>query len=630
MSSLEDLKKLLLGPERDDLKDLQHRVEDASLRAEDVSEVLPRSFRLRGADPALLDSMSQPVDRCIERSVKRNPTVLAEALFPVMGPAIRRYIADALKGLVQSINQTLDHSLSARGLGWRFEAMRTGVPFGEVILRNTLAFRVEQVFLIKPETGLLIEHVADETVVERDSDAVSAMLTAIQDFVKDAFAADEPIDSVDMGDHTVWLQHGPHAYLACVIRGMPPRALRERFDEVLESIHRDFGTELRGFSGDRGPLQPVLPTLEGCLVSEVKPSGRSGGLSPAFAIVLLILLALLGWWGYELWQDRRIAQRLDAIQARLAHVLSVEPGYVPTEIRRQDTRFVVHGLRDPLARPVSQLLAEVELSPEQVDLNLRDYQDAAPAIALARARQRLQAPAEVEFRLEPPGRLLASGVARDDWRTRAELLAATVPGIQSFDGSRLATPESLLLDEVRRRLQPPAEVEIGLDDTRLTLTGVAPTEWIEAIEPRLSDLGALTEIRHDALRPAERIELDNLVERIGSLRVFFADGVQVEANQTDTLAELVDSIQRLLTLGELLRLHPVVWVSGQTDGIGDPAGNARLSYERARVVVERLASAVPQADLRARARTSAGHNRQIDFSLRRVDFEVDLQTAAAR
>lgn len=44
MSSLEDLKTLLLGPERDKLHKLRHRVEDAGARAEDVSEVLPRSF----------------------------------------------------------------------------------------------------------------------------------------------------------------------------------------------------------------------------------------------------------------------------------------------------------------------------------------------------------------------------------------------------------------------------------------------------------------------------------------------------------------------------------------------------------------------------------------------------------
>ena len=44
---------------------------------------------------------------------------LVDALFPVMGPAIRKAISEALSGMVQSMNRTLEHSISVQGLKWR-------------------------------------------------------------------------------------------------------------------------------------------------------------------------------------------------------------------------------------------------------------------------------------------------------------------------------------------------------------------------------------------------------------------------------------------------------------------------------------------------------------------------------
>jgi predicted ABC-class ATPase len=61
-------------------------------------------------------------------------------------------------------NHSLDISISWQGVKWRLEAMRTGKPFGEVVLLHTLRYRVEQVFPIQRESGLLLLHVAAKAV----------------------------------------------------------------------------------------------------------------------------------------------------------------------------------------------------------------------------------------------------------------------------------------------------------------------------------------------------------------------------------------------------------------------------------------------------------------------------------
>jgi OOP family OmpA-OmpF porin len=58
-------------------------------------------------------------------------------------------------------------------------ALRTGTSFAEVVLLNTLLYRVEQVFLIERESGLLLQHVRSAAVRTEDADMVAGMLTAI-------------------------------------------------------------------------------------------------------------------------------------------------------------------------------------------------------------------------------------------------------------------------------------------------------------------------------------------------------------------------------------------------------------------------------------------------------------------
>ncbi|NJM53355.1 MAG: hypothetical protein HC846_08145 [Blastocatellia bacterium] len=55
--------------------------------------------------------------------------------------------------MVQSLNQSLEHSISPKGLRWRIEAWQTGKSFAEVVMLNSLIYRVEEVFLIHRETG---------------------------------------------------------------------------------------------------------------------------------------------------------------------------------------------------------------------------------------------------------------------------------------------------------------------------------------------------------------------------------------------------------------------------------------------------------------------------------------------
>jgi OOP family OmpA-OmpF porin len=259
-------------------------------------------------DEKIARALAPTVEKAIESSIKRHRKVLVDVLFPVMGPAIRKAVTAAIQGMVQSFDRTLEYSLSPRGLRWRLEALRTKKPFGEVALLHTLLYQVEQVFLIDRKSSLVIQHVVSRDVKTHDPDLVAGMLSAIRDFVHDSFhlEKEESLDALSLGsDRTIWVEQGPQALLAAVIRGIPPSEVRLTLRETLDSIHLEHGEALEDFDGDSTPLEVVRPDLENCLQARYKPKPKRA--FPLFwaisgtAVALVGLLLFLSIRGHRRW-----------------------------------------------------------------------------------------------------------------------------------------------------------------------------------------------------------------------------------------------------------------------------------------------------------------------------------------
>ena len=117
-SSFEQLRHLILAPEQQDLARLRERVEDPGLRTGDVSAVLPEAIHLRrqeGGEEALGHALLPTVESALRESVRKDPGTLADALFPVMGPAIRRSILQTLRSFFDSFNEAMEHTRELRG-----------------------------------------------------------------------------------------------------------------------------------------------------------------------------------------------------------------------------------------------------------------------------------------------------------------------------------------------------------------------------------------------------------------------------------------------------------------------------------------------------------------------------------
>ena len=157
----------------------------------------------------------------------------------------------------------------------------------------------------------------------------------------------------------MWVEQGPLAVLAGVIRGAAPKELHTLFQETLERIHARYGRALEKFEGDTAPFVHLQPDLEQCLKSGYR-SGQQRKLSPALAVVLLLAGAFGAWLAISSFlEGRRWSAYVNTLRA--------EPGLLVVAERTGWWTHSVAGLRDPLARDPFTLMAEAGLSPARVE-----------------------------------------------------------------------------------------------------------------------------------------------------------------------------------------------------------------------------------------------------------------------
>ena len=440
-----ELRRLLLAPEHQQLTDADERIRKLEERksdvtVEEVSELLPEAVLRRSRkDPQLANALAPTVEKTLHVAVRRDPRPIVDALFPIIGPAIRKSIAEALSSTLESINQTMETRFSVQSLKWRLEARRSGRTFSEVALSHTLLYKIDQIFVIDHETSLPLVHVSSESAEVKDSAMVSGMLNVIQDFVRDSFGSDddEMLEALEVGDVNVWFESGPRATLAAVISGNPPKSLRENLKELIEGFHLAHGEELLEFDGDVSPFASSIPLLrEGLLEKhDDKPEKKSIFVWLALAVIAI----LIGWFLYQ-------AIESENRRSKFIDLLNDKPGVVVTDHFKRNGMLYVTGLQDPMASNVRDAEVASGVDPERIVYRWEQYHTLAPDILAERARQLLTPPESVSLTARE-GTVFATGVASNDWIESARQRAGFLTTAVTYNDYAVVNREDLAIAE---------------------------------------------------------------------------------------------------------------------------------------------------------------------------------------
>ncbi|MBL0163424.1 MAG: hypothetical protein IPP82_07190 [Xanthomonadales bacterium] len=529
MSDLDRLRHLLLTDEREKFVRAELRIAELERINRELSELLPGLVTAAPAEP-MSRALATPVAAALGNAVQRNRASIVDALFPVIGPIIRKAIAEALRGLMRDLNQVLEHGFSPRGIRWRIEAWRSGVPFAQIVLKHSLRYQIDHVFLIERDSGLVLHRASSPGLPDLDADAIAGMLTAIGQFVRDSVGREggDSLEAARVGEYLLWVLDGPRASLACFIKGVPPDALRVVLSDRLEQIHAQFSAVGdSALEADTAANQRLTTSLEpSALVAAsaaLTDDEGSGHKRPSRWPMLIIVLAIVLGLGWYFLHVARWNERVDMLRSGLA----AHPGFVLTAIEAKPwQRLTVHGLLDADADPLQPLLERVDLGEVKAGLDVQNYLSGDDAVVLKRAVRLLDAPIGVQLAVNESV-LALSGEASRDWIEQHRAQAAWVTGIRSVD-------------------------------------------W------RVTEMAVPADPQAEA-----RAALNALINVIAQTTLRFTSGTEPSANANDEIRQMADSLDKAESLAVTAGVALHLRIDGYSDATGGADLNAGLRTARA-------------------------------------------------
>jgi hypothetical protein len=340
MSNQRDiLKSLLLKEELEVIAELKQKILSKEQFTKEVSEILSGAIsRAQHTDKGFQRALARPIKQGVTQAFSDNKQSIVDSLLPIMGQLIRKTVTNSIKQFVSDINRALEQRFSIKALKWRWQARKAGISFAEMVFQKTISYQVKELFVINHDNGLLIQHVgANDMLI--DNNAVSAMLTAIQDFIGDSLQTpDSGLSSAAIGDVNYFISVGPKAYLATVVKGQATERLKEKSQQLIENIHADFSELLA--QEEKYQQDPEFEEYLrlNLLSKSIAEKPKKTNWWPWIIIISLLVLSLL-YYSYQ--RNKHYHTIVDAAQ-------SIEGLYVKS-IKSSKGKYLVTGLLDPLA-----------------------------------------------------------------------------------------------------------------------------------------------------------------------------------------------------------------------------------------------------------------------------------------
>ncbi len=164
---------------------------------------------------------------------------------------------------------------TAELIGWPYSfpllLLGAGVAAFFVAGRIPRPYALENLFLIHND-GRLVSNVTREENTMLDKDVVSAMFTAVQEFVRDSFQKGEVgLKKLEIGDKNVVIEKGHSAYLALIYSGYPAKDTFSMLPMLMRDIEERYKERLEKWNGTAKTVKGVDRMLQDYMSNKFQP-----------------------------------------------------------------------------------------------------------------------------------------------------------------------------------------------------------------------------------------------------------------------------------------------------------------------------------------------------------------------
>ena len=337
--------------------------EMANAIAPEIAIAIREQIRLD--QESIAEALAPEMGKAIKAQIELERDAMVDALYPVIGNTIAKYLTEAIR----TINEKVSNAFSIEGVQRKIQAQMQGVSEAELILRESVPFSVQAVFLIHKASGLVIAEVQPENKQRLESDMIAGMLTAIRSFVNDCISQSGEIselNEIEYGDSKIILEVAGYCYLAVVIKGEQPNDFVNKMRETLSTIIMKHGKPIEFYDGDPDKIPEQVHTLIERIFKQVSKEKESKPPTALLAISLVVSALFLVPWGmYEYRQ--RIERR---VEANTATALSSAPDLAVYRLRvdvEKDTLKLTGNLPNQGLRAKAEKIAQATTPSLKID-----------------------------------------------------------------------------------------------------------------------------------------------------------------------------------------------------------------------------------------------------------------------
>ena len=153
---------------------------------------------------------------------------------------IKRYVKAQFDAFVEQVSERMENAFSPTRWQDRIKAWFGGVKQEELLIKSAFASKIEEVFIIHRQSGLLLACYSRNNTT--DVDMIAGMLTAIKQFVEEAFRHGEKgaLETIEYGSYKILIRDYYTYYSATVVSGYMDNKDKEALDEHLSIFCEKF------------------------------------------------------------------------------------------------------------------------------------------------------------------------------------------------------------------------------------------------------------------------------------------------------------------------------------------------------------------------------------------------------
>jgi outer membrane protein OmpA-like peptidoglycan-associated protein len=206
-------------------------------------------------DPQKLSrALQEVISPAISQGIADNKEKMIDALYPIMGGMISKYVTQAIKEMMETINKKIEQGFSIERYKRKLKAKLSGVSESELLLEESTDAHIAAMFVIHKESGLLVSEAHLENSHVGDPHMVASMASAIKDFINDWIADNQSetneIQILSYGNATLYIESAGSVYIIAFLDSEPDYEQRAQINAFFASLLKSYADFFQNFDGD--------------------------------------------------------------------------------------------------------------------------------------------------------------------------------------------------------------------------------------------------------------------------------------------------------------------------------------------------------------------------------------------